>query len=82
MRNLKGYSVKHTVEDKMDKKVTVTFTEIDDPEQKQRKIEILADGFYRYLKKKGHLKKDLERDHKIEKILEDSRRICQGELDS
>ena len=65
----------------MDTKVTVTFTGTEDPERDKRKIELLADGFYRYLKKQGHLKKDPERDRRIEKILEDSRRICQGGMD-
>ena len=62
----------------MKKKVEITFVEtMKEEERLKRIIEILSDGFYEYLKANGHLKKNPEREKKIEKLLEDSLRIGQ-----
>ena len=62
----------------MKKKVEITFVEaMKEEERLKRIIEILSDGFYEYLKANGHLKKNHEREKKVEKLLEDSLRIGQ-----
>ena len=62
----------------MKKKIEITFVEtMKEEERLKRIIEILSDGFYEYLKANGHLKKNPERENKIEKLLEDSLRIGQ-----
>lgn len=60
----------------MEKKVTASFTEtVDEPGRKQKITEILAEGFYGFLKTNGHLKRNHDIDKRIEKIIEDSKRI-------
>ncbi len=60
----------------MEKKVTVSFTKASDEASRNQKIvEILAGGFYGFLKTNGYLRKNGERSKKIEKILEDSKRL-------
>ncbi len=60
----------------MEKKVTASFTEtVDEPGRKQKITEILAGGFYEFLKTNGHLKRNHDIDKRIEKIIEDSKRI-------
>jgi ribonuclease BN (tRNA processing enzyme) len=72
----------YAVEDIMDKKITVTFIESgNETERKQKIIEILAGGFYHYLKANGYLKKNPEREKQVEQVLEETQRICHGELD-
>lgn len=62
----------------MKKKVEVAFIETMKEEERVKKIvDILSDGFYEYLKANGHLKKNPEREKKVEKLLEDSMRIGQ-----
>lgn len=60
----------------MGQKVEITFIETMKEEERLRRIvEILSDGFYEYMKANGHLKKNPEREKRIEKLLEDSMRI-------
>lgn len=60
----------------MTKKIEVTFVEtMKEEERLRRVIEILSEGFYEYMKANGHLKKNPERDKRIEKLLEDSMQI-------
>lgn len=60
----------------MKKKISVTFTEVDDKEEKMEKFtEILSEGFYEYLKKSGLLRKNPEKQKKIEEVLENVQRI-------
>lgn len=62
----------------MKKKVEISFIETMKEEERVKKIvDILSDGFYEYMKAHGHLKKNPERDKKVEKLLEDSMRIGQ-----
>jgi len=64
----------------METKPVVAFTEPANEAERQRRIvEIIADGFYAYLKANGHLKKNAGRSQKIEALLEESRRICHAE---
>ena len=69
----------------MNRKVTVSFTEPEnEAEQKGRIAAILADGVYSYLKKRGHLREDASLTKKAEKIIDQSRKMCQrfDEIDS
>ena len=69
----------------MNIKVAISFTEPENEEEQKEKVtDILSDGLYAYLKKSGHLKKDRSLTHKVERVLAQSRKICQGfdEIDS
>ena len=60
----------------MKPKVELSFIETaDDTERKAKIIDILAGGFYEFLKTNGHLKRNHDIDKRIEKIIEDSKRI-------
>lgn len=62
---------------KKKKKVTIYFTKPEDGRGQGRVFqEIIAGGFYNYLKKSGHLRQDAENRQKTEQILEQSRRVC------
>jgi len=61
----------------MNKKVSIAFTEPKDGEKQKEKIrEIIAGGFYNYLKKNGYFKQDPKKQEKIQQTIEESRRIC------
>ncbi len=63
----------------MNRKVTVSFTEPENAEeQKQTITDAIAGGFYTYLKKHGHLKKDPSLKNKVEQTVAKSRKLCQG----
>jgi len=69
----------------MNIKVAISFTEPENIEAQKEKItDILADGLYAYLKKSGHLKKDRTLTQKVERVLAESRKICQcpSDIDS
>ncbi|MFH1093696.1 MAG: hypothetical protein V1739_06045, partial [Candidatus Omnitrophota bacterium] len=52
------------------------FTEATDIEKKEKRVqEIIAGGFYSYLKKHGYLKNNPEKQQKIQQTLEKSRTI-------
>jgi len=57
--------------------VTICFTKPEDGRGQSRMFqEIIAGGFYNYLKNNGHLRQDAENRQKTEQILEQSRRVC------
>jgi hypothetical protein len=63
----------------MNKKITITFTETKNTVKDGQKIqEIIAGGFYSYLKKNGYLRQNPEKQQKIQQALEESRKICHG----
>ncbi len=62
----------------MEKKVTISFVETNDELKNKKLAEIFAGGFYEFLKINGYLRKNPERNKKVEKILEDSNRIHQS----
>jgi len=62
------------------RQVTITFIEPkDDKERRQKIIELLADGFYRYLKKTGYFKENTERQNKVDRIVEETNDLCHGD---
>lgn len=63
-----------------ERQVTITFIEPkDDKERRQKIIELLADGFYRYLKKTGYFKENAERQKKVARIVEETNDLCHGD---
>lgn len=69
----------------MNRKITIAFTEPENSEtQRQIITNVIASGFYAYLKKNGYLKKDRSLKQKVEHVLAESRKICDGfgEIDS
>jgi len=63
-----------------ERKVTITFIEPkDDKERRQKIIELLADGFYRYLKKTGYFKENIEMQQKVGRIVEETNDLCHGD---
>ncbi|MBU4190181.1 MAG: hypothetical protein KJ886_04185 [Candidatus Thermoplasmatota archaeon] len=62
------------------RQVTITFIEPkDDKERRQKIIELLADGFYRYLKKTGYFKENIEMQKKVDRIVEETNDLCHGD---
>jgi hypothetical protein len=59
----------------MEKKVITTSVETDEAVRNQRIAEIVSGGFYEFLKAEGYLRKSFEREKRIEKVLEDAKRI-------
>ena len=63
-----------------ERQVTITFIEPkDDKERRQKIIELLADGFYRYLKKTGYFKENIEMQTKVGRIIEKTNNLCHGD---
>jgi hypothetical protein len=63
-----------------ERQVTITFVEPkDDKERRQKIIELLADGFYRYLKKTGYFKENIEMQKKVGRIIEETNDLCHGD---
>lgn len=59
----------------MEKEIIVTSVETDEAAQNRKIAEIFAGGFYEFLKAEGFLRKSADRAKRIEKVLEDAKRI-------
>lgn len=59
----------------MKKTVVLTYEEANDAARNHKIAEIVAGGFYEFLKSNGYLRISRERDKKIEKIIENSKRL-------
>lgn len=59
----------------MEKEVIVTSVETDEASRNQRIAEIVSGGFYEFLKAEGYLRKSSDREKRLEKVLEDAKRI-------
>lgn len=65
----------------MEREVVVTSVETDEASRNQRIAEILSGGFYEFLKANGFLRKSAEREKRVEKLLEDAKRIHEASSD-
>jgi len=59
----------------MEKEVVFTSVETDEAVRNQRIAEIISGGFYEFLKAEGCLRKSSDREKRVEKVLEDTKRI-------
>jgi len=60
----------------MDYKIEISYSEVENEQERQKKIiDILSEGVYAYLKKSGLLKEDSKQTEKIKKVLEKTQEI-------